>query len=500
MSNSANPQTNDALPWRSHLTLFTDLYQLTMGQVYHAEAMAEREAVFHYFYRANPFSGGFTVACGLELVVDYLTRLRFTDEDIAFLASIPGADGQPVFRREYLAYLLQLEFSCDVDAVPEGTVMFPHEPLIRVRGPLLQGQLIETALLTLANYSTAVATAAARVCHAAAGMPVLDFSARRAPGIDGSLTATRAAWIGGIAATSNVWAAQQLGLPPAAIKGTMAHSLIMSFDTELEAFLAYARTMPNNCVFLVDTYDTLEGVRHAIEAGRQLRANGHELLGIRLDSGDLAQLSKRARRLLDDAGFASAAIVATSDLNEFLIQSLRAQQAAITVWGVGTKLMVPALSGVYKLGALRSAAGQWEPRIKLSNQPIKVSIPGVQQVRRYRARGVNLADCIYDENLGLPPGGTLISLKDATQRMKLPETAEARDLLTPVLRGGKLSGALPTLEHIRDYRRREIAAVAEETQRFENPDEYRVGLEQALYQERERLILSRRGVGEIEAD
>jgi nicotinate phosphoribosyltransferase len=430
--------------------------------------------------------------------VDYLANLKFTDEDIAFLSSIPGNDGKPLFRNDYLNYLRKLEFSCDVDAVPEGTVMFPHEPLMRVKGPLLQGQLVETALLNLGNYSTAIATKAARIAWAASGMPVYDFSARRAPGMDGALTATRSAYIGGFAGTSNVWAARHLGIPTTDIKGTMAHSLVMSFDTELDAYMVYARTLPNNCLFLVDTYGTIEGVRHAIEVGRQLRANGFEMLGIRLDSGDLARLSKRARRMLDEADFRKAAIVATNDLNEFLIQSLRTQDATITVWGVGTRLMVPSLAGVYKLAAVRKPGGEWEPKVKLSDQPIKVSIPGVLQVRRYRTLNGNVADCIYDESTDVAQGGVMINLLDQTKQMRLPQEIEQHDLLVPIMRQGRLVSDLPSLEDIRQHRMVEFHYVSDGTKRLENPDEYRVGLEKSLYVARENLIIERRGVSDWE--
>lgn len=487
------------LPYKSSLALFTDLYQLTMGQVYWAEGMAERESVFHHFYRSNP-AGGYATACGLELLVDYLTNLRFDDADIEYLAAIPGNDGKPIFRAEYLRHLRNLEFSCDVDAVAEGTVVFPHEPLVRVKGKLLQAQLIETALLNFINYSTAIATQAARICWAAGEMPVYDFGARRAPGIDGALTATRSAYIGGFAGTSNVWAARHLGIPAKDIKGTMAHSLVMSFDTELEAFEAYARTMPNNSLFLVDTYGTIEGVRHAIEAGRELRAGGFEMLGVRLDSGDLARLSRRARAMLDEAGFHEAAIVATNDLNEFLIQSLRGQEAAINVWGVGTKLMQPALAGVYKLAAIRRADGEWQSKIKLSDQTIKISIPGILQVRRYRTLDGNIADCIYDERTDISAGGQMISLKDQTKQMRLPQNAESHDLLVPIMRQGELIYDLPSLEQIRHHRMVEAYHVSDATKRFENPHEYRVGLEKSLYLEREKLIIERKETSDWETE
>lgn len=488
------------LPYKSNMTLFTDLYQLTMGQVYWAAGMAEWESVFHHSYRVNPFGGGYTVASGLEAVVDYLQNLRFEEAEIEFLATILGNDGKPIFQPEYLAYLKQFAFSCDVDGVPEGTVMFPHEPLLRVKGPLLQAQLIETALLTLGNYATAVATEATRITCAAGEAPVYDFSPRRAPGMDGSLTATRSAYIGGFAGTSNVLAAHHYGIPVKDIKGTMAHSLVMSFDTELDAFMAYARTLPNNCLFLVDTYGTIEGVRSAIETGRHLRDNGFEMLGVRLDSGDLARLSKRARRMLDEADFRQAAIVATNDLNEFLIQSLRMQDAAITIWGVGTKLMVPALAGVYKLAAIRKPGSEWESKIKLSDQPIKVSIPGILQVRRYRTLNGNVADCIYDERTDLSQGGMMINLRDQTRRMELPQSADSKDLLVPVFRQGKLIYELPTLEEIRHHRMVELHHVSDGVKRFDNPDEYRVGLEKSLYIQRENLILEHRGGSDWEVE
>jgi nicotinate phosphoribosyltransferase len=488
----------ETLPYKDNMTLFTDLYQLTMGQVYWAEGMAEWESVFHHFFRANPSGGGYTVASGLEATTDYLNNLKFDSEDLDFLSTVPGNDGKPIFRPEYLKYLGRLEFSADVDGVPEGTVVFPHEPLLRVRGPLLQAQLVETALLNLGNYATAIATEAARIAWAAGEAPVYDFSARRAPGMDGSLTATRSAYVGGFAGTSNVLAARHYGIPVKDLKGTMAHSLVMSFDTELDAFMAYARTLPNNCLFLVDTYGSIEGVRHAIEAGRQLRRNGFEMLGVRLDSGDLALLSKRARRLLDEADFRQTAIVATNDLDEFLIQSLRTQDATIAVWGVGTKLMAPSLAGVYKLSAVRKPGGDWEPKIKLSDQPAKVSIPGILQVRRYRTINGNVADCIYEEGTDLSSGGRMVNLLDQTKQMRLPVAAESADLLVPVFRSGRLVYERPTLEQIRHRRVGELRMVADGTKRFDNPDEYRVGLERSLYVKRESLMIERRGVSDWE--
>src|SRR5262245_48739809 len=277
--------------------LLTDLYQLTMACAYWKEGIHEREAAFHMSFRTPPFHGGFTIACGLAEVVAYLQALRFDDSDLAYLATLSGADGKRLFDPDFLEYLRALRFVCDVDALPEGTVVFPHEPLLRVQGPILQAQLIETALLNCINFQTLIATKAARICLAARGEPVVEFGFRRAQGVDGGMTATRAAYVGGCAGTSNVLAGKIYGIP---VRGTHAHSWVLAFNNELEAFQAYAQAMPANSTFLVDTYDTLQGVRHAVEVGKELRRHGHELAGIRLDSGDLAFLSIQARRILDE--------------------------------------------------------------------------------------------------------------------------------------------------------------------------------------------------------
>jgi len=481
------------LPYRENLALFTDLYELTMAQVYWAEGMADWEGAFHYFYRTAPRGGGYSIACGLEMVVDYLCNLTFEAGDIDYLSRIPGADGKPIFRAEFLESLQRLEFKCDVDAVPEGTVIFPNEPIVRVRGPLIAAQVVETAILNLCNYASAIATQASRICWAAGELPVYDFSPRRAPGPDGSFTTTRSAYIGGFSGTSNIWAARHLGIPVQDVKGTMAHSMIMSFDSERAAFMAYARTLPNNCLFLVDTYGTVSGVQHAIEAGRQLRASGHELVGIRLDSGDLARLSRRARRMLDEAGFDRAAIFASNDLDEFIIRSLRMQGAAITALGVGMNLIVPPLDGVYKLSAVRKPGCDWESKIKLSDQPAKISIPGMLQVKRFRAGNKNVADVIYDESRGIAAGAGMISLHDESKQMKLPPAGTVSgDLLVPIMRTGALVCELPALGQIRDYCRAELSYLPEGTRRFENPDEYRVGIESSLHRLRHDMILESR--------
>src|SRR3954471_19248241 len=424
--------------YRHSLALLTDLYQLTMAYGYWKLGVAEREAVFNLTFRKQPFNSGFSIACGLHAAIDYLSSARFTEDDCAYLLTITGNDGRPLFEPAFCDYLRKMRFECDVDAIPEGTAVFPHEPLVRVKGPILQAQIIETPLLNLVNFQTLIATKAARICHATGGEPVLEFGLRRAQGIDGGLAASRAAYVGGCAATSNVLAGRIFGIP---VKGTHAHSWVMSFDDEPEAFEAYARAMPNNCVFLVDTYDTLEGVRHAVEVGKRLRAHGHEMAGIRLDSGDLAYLSIEARKILDAGGFPRAQIVASNDLDEHIIASLKQQGATINVWGVGTKLATaydqPALGGVYKLSAVRETGGPWEYKVKLSEQAIKVSNPGILQVSRFTRNGEFIGDMIYNESAPPPVTRVIVDPNNTTRRKAMPADAAREDLLVPIFRGGK---------------------------------------------------------------
>lgn len=482
------------------LALLTDLYQLTMANGYWKAGTAEREAVFHLFYRKQPFGGGFAIACGLEAAIDFLSNFRFAPDDLAYLATLRGHDDRPLFENGFLDLLAKLEFACDIDAIPEGTVVFPQEPLIRVRGPMLQCQLLETSLLNLVNFATLIATKAARVCLAARGEPVVEFGLRRAQGIDGGLTASRAAYVGGCTATSNVLAGKAFGIP---VRGTHAHSWVMSFDTELESFREYARAMPNNCVFLVDTYDTLDGVRHAIEIGRWLRSQGHDLLGVRLDSGDLAYLSIEARKLLDEAGFHRATVMASNDLDEHVIASLKEQGAAIAVWGVGTRLATaydqPALGGVYKLSAIRRPTGEWHYVLKLSEQSAKVSTPGIHQVRRFEDRRECLADMIYDIEMGAPEAPTMVDPFDATRRKLVSAGTAWRDLLTPVFRQGRPIYRTPPLDEVRARAQRELGRFHSGVKRFLNPHVYPVGLESGLFDMKQRLVMqAREQVGHIQ--
>ncbi|MEO0475839.1 MAG: nicotinate phosphoribosyltransferase [Planctomycetota bacterium] len=479
--------------YRAPLGLLTDLYQLTMAYGYWKLGRAEQEAVFHLFFRKAPFGGGYAIAGGLAYAVELMQQFRFELDDLAYLGTLTGNDGKPLFEQAFLDYLADLNFTCDVDAVPEGTAVFAHEPLVRIRGPILQAQILETALLNIVNFQTLIATKAARVCEATAGEPVLEFGLRRAQGIDGALAASRAAYLGGCAATSNVLAGKLFGIP---VRGTHAHSWVMSFDDEPEAFEAYAQAMPNNCVFLVDTYDTLAGVRNAIDTGKRLRERGYEMVGIRLDSGDLAQLSIEARKLLDDAGFPDAAIVASNDLDEHTIAELKRQGATIAVWGVGTKLATaydqPALGGVYKLGAIRDADGNWQPRVKLSDQAIKTSIPGIQQIRRFEKADGLVGDMIYDEATTPEPGRVLSDSADPASTTPMPDDAQAYDLLAPIARGGVFEEIDLSLETARERALKQRASLSPDVRKFVNADAYPVGLEPGLNELRSEMIRRRR--------
>ncbi len=467
--------------------LQTDLYQLTMAAAYWHAGKAAEESVFQLFFRKLPFAGGYAIAAGLEPALKWLEDFRFPDEELGYLATLRGNKGMPLFADGYLEFLRELRLDLSVDAIPEGTVVFAHEPLLRVRGPILHAQLVETALLNIVNFQTLIATKAARVCGAAEGDDVMEFGYRRAQGPDGGLSASRAAYIGGCAATSNVLAGMKYGIP---VKGTHAHSWVMSFEDEAEAFDTYAEAMPDNTVLLVDTYDTIKGVEKAIATGRKLREKGHELGGIRLDSGDLAWLSQRARTMLDEAGFPDAKIVASNDLDEKLISSLKRQEAKIDVWGVGTNLVTaadqPALGGVYKLAALRDAEGKWQPKIKFSEQRAKSSVPGIQQVRRFVQDGLLVGDAIYREGEALGDAVTIIDPTDGLRRKTLK--GESHDLLFPVMeKGARIPGA-GGLDAARERCAAGIAQLHPAIRRLENPHVYPAGLEQGLWEEREKML------------
>ena len=493
-----SPASTLASLYGHSLALLTDLYQLTMAAAAWRLGRHEHEGVFHLTFRSNPFEGGYAVACGLGMLVEHLEGLRFEAEDLAYLGTLTGTGDRPLFEPGFLEFLAGFRPEVDLDAVPEGTVVFPHEPLLRVRGPLIAGQILETAILNIVNFQTLLATKAARICEAAGGAPVLEFGLRRAQGIDGSLTASRAAYIGGCTHTSNVLAGKLFGIP---VAGTHAHSWVMSFDGEMEAFEAWAEAMPHNCTLLVDTYDTLEGVRQAAYVGRRLAARGERLGGIRLDSGDLAYLSTEARRILDDAGLTDVPIVASNDLDEHVITSLRQQDARIAIWGVGTRLATafdqPAFGGVYKLSAWRRPGGTWEDRIKISEQTAKVSTPGMLQVRRCFRGDEAVADMILDErhppvDLGADPPPVIVDPLDPTRRRPLDDVDRGEDLLRPVFRGGRRVADVPGPAAARERARAELARFHPGVRRFVNPHAFPVGLEAGLSERRTRLIIETR--------
>lgn len=470
--------------------LLTDLYQLTMAYGYWKSGKCDDWTNFQMYFRKLPFDGGFAVACGIEPALEWIEKFAFDTSDLGYLETLVGADDKPLFEKAFLDYLGDLSLNVDVDTVREGAVCFSQQPLIRVQGPVLHCQLLETALLNLVNFQTLIATKAARICLAARGEPVLEFGARRAQGLDGALAASRAAFVGGCSATSHVLAGKCFDIP---VRGTHAHSWVMLFDSELESFDAYADAMPNNVVFLVDTYDTLEGVRHAVEVGRKLRARGHDLLGIRLDSGDLAYLSIEARKILNAGGFPDAKIYASNDLDENLIVSLKEQGAKVSMWGVGTRLVTghdqPALGGVYKLTSVRDEEGQWEPRVKLSEQSIKISTPGVLGVRRFQnASGQFVADAIYEE--GHEPSGDfwIVDPLDPIRRRKIEATLESRELLEPAFRAGKRVRSVETLHAARERSQNELGSLNASIKRFVNPHSYPVGLEAGLHARKMALI------------
>lgn len=473
------------------MALFTDLYELTMAYAYWKREMADDEAVFHLFFRKAPFQGGYTIAAGLESVIDYIKKWRFQKEDIDYLSTLKTADGNALFEDPFLLYLEKLKFTGNLYAVREGEVVFPYEPLIRVEGSILQAQLLESVLLNLINFSSLIATKAARVVYAAGGDPVIEFGMRRAQGVDGALTASRATYIGGCDSTSNTLAGMRYGIP---VKGTHAHSWVMAFEHEQEAFRAYAEAMPHNCVFLVDTYDTLEGVQNAIEVGKWLKEQGRPFLGVRLDSGDIAYLSVQARKLLDDAGFYETRIFASNELDEHLIADLKSQGAQVAVWGVGTSLVTGknqgALDGVFKISAFRKPGEEeWHYRLKFAERMSKTSDPGVLQVSRFLHRDLGyVADAIHDVSVSPEQGCSIIDPLDPIRTKEIEPHLERKELLHPIFEKGECVYSPPSLINVRSYCREQLALFDRSIKRFANPHSYPVGMELSLYERKLDLV------------
>lgn len=475
--------------YRTSLALFTDLYELTMAYGYWKHKMQERESVFHLFFRKKPFHGSFAIAAGLEPAVSYIENFRFDESDLAYLASLKGDQGKPIFEKAFISYLKDFRFTCDLDAMPEGTPVFPYEPLLRIKAPLIQAQLLESVLLNLINFQTLIATKAARISWAARPDPVVEFGLRRAQGIDGAISASRAAFIGGCESTSHVLAGKLYNIP---VKGTHAHSWIMAFDSELESFRAFAEVLPQNCIFLIDTYSTLQGVENAIEIAKEMRKKGKEMLGVRLDSGDLAQLSIEIRKKLDAAGFKQAKIMASNELDEQTISDLKHQGTKVTIWGVGTHLVTgkdqPALDGVYKLSAIKNKQGKWEYKLKISETIAKVTDPGILQVRRFADGTGYIGDMIYDIGSSLKEPSVLIDPFDPSHRAKMKSHKETKDLLIPILRKGKSVYTHPSLQEMQNYARSELERFPQTIRRFLNPAPYFVGLEKSLYDLKMEMI------------
>lgn len=472
-----------------NLTLLTDLYELTMMQGYYKNNCNDT-VIFDAFYRRNPSGAGYAVCAGLHQVIDYINNLHFSEEDIAYLRSTT------LFDEDFLSYLAAFRFTGSIYAIPEGSVVFPMEPLLKVIAPITEAQFVETAILTMVNHQSLIATKAARVCHAAKDGGVMEFGLRRAQGPDAGIYGARAAMIGGCIGTSNVLAAKMFDVPAL---GTHAHSWIMSFDDELTAFRTYASLYPQNATLLVDTYDTLRsGVPNAIKVFTELKEAGKmpTRYGIRLDSGDLAYLSKKARQMLDDAGFPDASICASSDLDEHLIESLLAQGAKIDTWGVGTNLITskdcPAFGGVYKLAAVKKD-GTFIPKIKLSENPAKITNPGNKTVFRIyemetgkiKADLITFADETPDESKPL----LLFDPVDTWKKTLLePGTFTVRELLVPVFVDGVCVYQSPSVMEIRGYCKKELATLWDETKRFANPQEVFIDLSEQLYQTKQDLL------------
>ena len=473
-----------------NLTLLTDLYELTMMQGYFERGDSET-VVFDMFFRSNPNQNGYSIAAGLEQVIDYIKGLNFTYDDVSYLRSLK------IFSDDFLHYLSGFHFSGDIYAIPEGTVVFPKEPLIKVVAPIMEAQLIETAILNIINHQSLIATKAARVVHAAAGDGVMEFGLRRAQGPDAGLYGARAAMIGGCIATSNVLAGELFDVP---VRGTHAHSWVMSFPDEYTAFKTYANLYPNACTLLVDTYDTIKsGVPNAIKVFTEMREAGIELrnYGIRLDSGDLAYLSKKARKMLDEAGFENAVISASNDLDEHLIHSLKVQGAKITSWGVGTHLITskdcPSFGGVYKLAAIKQEDGTFESKIKLSENTEKITNPGNKTVYRIydketgkmRADLICFADEVFDENEDL-----MLFDPDVTWKKTLLEagTYTMRELLKPVFIKGECFYESPSVMEIAAYCKEEKETLWDETKRLYYPHRVYVDLSQKVFDVKVELL------------
>ncbi|MDY4127316.1 nicotinate phosphoribosyltransferase [Peptostreptococcus porci] len=473
-----------------NLTMLTDLYQLTMINGYYKSGNHNDMSVFDVFFRKNVCDGGYTIISGMDEVVEYIQNLKFSDADLEYLRSLN------IFDDDFLNFLKNFKFTGDIYSVEDGSIMFPNEPVLTVKAPLYQAQLVETAILSMINFMSLIATKSSRVCNAAKGDAVLEFGLRRAQGPEAGLYGAKAAVVGGCAATSNVLAGKMFDIP---VAGTHAHSWVQKFDTELDAFRAYAEIYPDNCLLLIDTYNVLEsGVKNAITVFDELREKGYEPVGVRLDSGDLTYLSREVRKILDDAGYPNAKITASNDLDEYMITSLKQEGACIDSWGVGTKLITsydyPSLGGVYKLAATASREGELMPKIKISENPEKINNPGYKKVVRiYNSYGKAEADLIMlndetiDENLPLEIFDPVY-----TWKRKVFEKYTIREMLVPLIKDGKCVREKKTVHEIKEYAKEELQSIWDQYKRIKNPHIYKVDLSQKLWELKNNMVASKK--------
>lgn len=475
---------------REGLALLTDFYELTMMAGYWKEGRTEQRVSFDYFFRSLPPHAGFAITAGLDPVLDYLENLRFEEDDIEYLRSLG------IFDEAFLVFLSGFRPTFSVNAIAEGSLVFPHEPIIQIDGTIFETQLIETALLNFMNYQTLIATKSARVCLAANGEAVMEFGLRRAHGPDGGLSGSRAAYIGGCASTSNVLAGKAYDIP---VSGTHAHSWVMSFENELEAFRAFARQYPKRCVLLVDTYDTVaSGIPNAIRVFKEMQAQGIPVRpAIRLDSGDLAKLSKIAHRMMTEAGLVDPLIVGSNDLDEDLIADLKRQGAKLNAWGVGTHLITaydaPALNGVYKLVAVHDGRA-WVPKMKTTSNMEKATDPGRKQlVRYYDAEDHPLCDVMHLAEETWPESGPIEGRLRAQPHMKLRRTGAVRAeaLLQPVFQQGRRVMPRPSIHELRDRASRQMASLPDEFKRLRNPEIYHVLLSSQIGDLKDGILSNR---------
>ncbi|MEW6351970.1 MAG: nicotinate phosphoribosyltransferase [Thermodesulfobacteriota bacterium] len=470
-----------------NLTMDTDLYELTMCAGYGLVGKSNQKACFDLYYRKNPDDGAFCIFAGLERVVDYVNNLRIYPDDIEYLRTLG------IFSEEALQHVAQgIKFTGDIWAVPEGTLVFPNEPLLRVIGPIAEAQVLETTLLAIVGHQTLIATKAARLSLATKGAPVVDFGTRRAHGPEAALWGARSAYIGGCAGTSNVRAGKMFGIP---IRGTHAHSWVESFDEETDSFRGFVESFPDNTILLVDTYDTINGIRLAIDQAHELKRRGGRLMGIRIDSGDLAYYSKAARYMLDEANFPDVKILASGDLDEFLIESLRDQGARIDIWCVGTKLITsyhtPALGVVYKLMAADHGDGKLAPKIKISENPQKVTNPGVKKIVRFsNGKGRMIGDVLTGVDEPLPQDEKVRAHHPMYEYMKrtIKPPYHAEEVLIPVFVNGRQVYEPPRLSDMRSRAAEQIERLEPEYRRLTNPHIYKVSLSDKLYDTKRTLL------------